>query len=139
MSLGTAHPFCRSLFIILGWVGFSLLAYKVTTTKIDNKIYDPFEILGIISVSVGCQTGITPPFDPCTIQYLTSHSSVELFGKGHQVSLQKALQNTVSFHLFILHVLLTIHSHPDKVKLTGNDTAESVATRFVEITKVYKA
>jgi preprotein translocase subunit Sec63 len=32
-----------------------------------------------------------------------------------------------------------LHSHPDKVKLTGNDTAESVATRFVEITKAYKA
>jgi hypothetical protein len=72
-------------------------------------------------------------------QYLTSHSSVELFGKGHQVSLQKALQNTVSFHLFISHGSLIIHSHPDKVRLTGNDTAESVAALFVEITKAYKA
>ena len=38
---------------------FSLLAYKVTTTKIDNKIYDPFEILGIKSVSLRCLTGIS--------------------------------------------------------------------------------
>jgi hypothetical protein len=34
----------------LGWVTFGLLAYKVATTKVDNKIYDPFEILGIKSV-----------------------------------------------------------------------------------------
>ena len=30
-------------------------------------------------------------------------------------------------------------SHPDKVKLAVNDTAESVAARFVEITKAYKS
>jgi hypothetical protein len=59
MPLATTNTLCRSLFIILGWVVFSLLAYKVTTTKIDNKIYDPFEILGIKSVSLGCQTGVS--------------------------------------------------------------------------------
>jgi hypothetical protein len=43
---------------------------------------------------------------------LTSHSSIEFFGKGHQVSLQKALQNIVSilpFHPSLI-VLLTIHT-----------------------------
>ena len=30
-------------------------------------------------------------------------------------------------------------SHPDKVKLTINETAETVANRFVEITKAYKS
>lgn len=75
---------------------------------------------------------------------LTCHSFIEYFGKGDQVPLQKALQNTVSI-LFIhssLILLLTadyLRSHPDKVKLTGNDTAESVASRFVELTKAYKA
>lgn len=44
----------------------------------------------------------------------------------------------VHFHPLLI-VLLTIHSHPDKVKLTGNDTAESAAALFVEITKAYKA
>ncbi|KAI0052643.1 DnaJ-domain-containing protein [Auriscalpium vulgare] len=29
--------------------------------------------------------------------------------------------------------------HPDKVKLTANDTAESVAAKFVDITKAYKS
>ena len=30
-------------------------------------------------------------------------------------------------------------SHPDKVKLTVNQTAEEVASKFVEITKAYKS
>jgi translocation protein SEC63 len=147
MPLATTDYPCRSLFIILGWVAFSLLAYKVSTTKIDNKIYDPFEILGIKSVSPKCLTSIRfwphTPFPPnlrCAIQYLTSRSSVEYPGKGHQVSLQKTFQNIVSFPFFDLHSLAHyLHSHPDKVKLTGNDTADSVAARFVEITKAYKA
>ena len=43
----------------MGWAVFSLLAYKVSTTKIDNKIYDPFEILGIKSVSLRQKIGIS--------------------------------------------------------------------------------
>ncbi|KZT33857.1 hypothetical protein SISSUDRAFT_1027300 [Sistotremastrum suecicum HHB10207 ss-3] len=34
---------------------------------------------------------------------------------------------------------LSIKFHPDKVKLSGNDTLDSVAERFVELTKAYKA
>lgn len=30
-------------------------------------------------------------------------------------------------------------SHPDKYKLVGNDTAETVANKFVELTKAYKS
>jgi translocation protein SEC63 len=41
----------KTLFIILGWVVFGLLSYKVANTTIENKIYNPFEILGIGSVS----------------------------------------------------------------------------------------
>ena len=73
MPLATTHPLCRSLFIILGWAVFGLLAYKVTTTKIDNKIYDPFEILGIKDVSLGYQTGIShwpqTPLDTISVLY----------------------------------------------------------------------
>lgn len=115
--LTTANLFCRSLSIILGWVAFSLLAYKVATTKIDNKIYDPFEILGIKSVSLGYQTSINHWLQTrhnfrLVLLILTSHSSIEFFGKGRQVSLQKALQNIVSIllpHLSLI-VLLTIHT-----------------------------
>jgi preprotein translocase subunit Sec63 len=32
-----------------------------------------------------------------------------------------------------------MNSHPDKVKLSINETMESVANRFVEITKAYKS
>jgi hypothetical protein len=103
MPLATTNPLCRSLFILLGWAAFGLLAYKVSTTKIDNKIYDPFEILGIKSVSLGCRSGTSHWLqDPLrhniyvVLFILTSHSSIEYFGKGHQVSLQEALQNTVS-------------------------------------------
>jgi hypothetical protein len=149
MPFAATDGLCRSLFIILGWVAFSLLAYKVSTTNIDNKIYDPFEILGIKSVSLrglticfwvpGCR-GLSTQYWCCTILYLTSHSSVEFFGKGDQVSLQKTLQNIVcSVSLFFVHGVLTTYSHPDKVKLTGNDTAESVSAHFVDITKAYKA
>ncbi|KAI0269408.1 Sec63 Brl domain-containing protein [Gloeopeniophorella convolvens] len=86
----------KSLFTILGWVAFGLLSYKVSTTNIESKIYDPFEILGI------------------------SLGSTEKEIKSHFKKLSKQF-------------------HPDKVKLTGNDTAESVALRFVDITKAYKS
>lgn len=43
---------------------------------------------------------------------------------------------SLHFSHYVAHYL---RSHPDKVKLTGNDTSESVAARFVEITKAYKA
>ncbi|KAI0301942.1 Sec63 Brl domain-containing protein [Multifurca ochricompacta] len=86
----------KVLFITLGWVAFGLLSYKAATTKIDNKIYDPFEILGI----------------------KTSSSEKDI--KSHFKKLSKTF-------------------HPDKVKLSGNDTAESVAAHFVDITKAYKA
>jgi preprotein translocase subunit Sec63 len=34
---------------------------------------------------------------------------------------------------------MSYYSHPDKVKIVGNMTAESVAAKFVEITKAYKS
>ncbi|KAH9037635.1 Sec63 Brl domain-containing protein [Lactarius pseudohatsudake] len=86
----------KSLFITFGWAVLGFLSYKAATTTVDNKIYDPFEILGI-------KSGIS-----------------EKDIKAHYKKLSKIF-------------------HPDKVKLIGNDTAESVATRFVDITKAYKS
>ncbi len=40
----------RSLFLAVGWSAFAYLAYKVTTAKIENKVYNPFEILEISTV-----------------------------------------------------------------------------------------
>ncbi|KAG8899569.1 secretory subunit [Tulasnella sp. 403] len=39
----------KSLLTIAGWAVFAFLVYKVATTEVENKIYDPFEILGIRS------------------------------------------------------------------------------------------
>ena len=64
-------------------------------------------------------------------------SSSEKDIKSHYKKLSKVLYVYISsFTHRIAHYL---HSHPDKVKLTANDTAESVAARFVELTKAYKA
>jgi hypothetical protein len=54
------------------------------------------------------------------------------------------LKNSPKYCMFLsrhlpCRIAHCLNSHPDKVKLTGNDTAESVAARFVEITKAYKA
>ena len=37
----------KSYLLVLGWSLFAYVAYKVANAKIDNKVYDPFEILGI--------------------------------------------------------------------------------------------
>lgn len=37
----------RTFFLIGGWAAFAFLTYKVSTTKVENIVYDPFEILGI--------------------------------------------------------------------------------------------
>lgn len=75
---------------------FAFLAYKVATTRSDNKIYDPFEILGI------------------------KHGMAEKEIQSHYKKLSRKF-------------------HPDKVKLTGNMTLESVNEYFVELTKAYKS
>jgi preprotein translocase subunit Sec63 len=40
----------RGGFVIGGWIAVALLSWKVLNTVTDNKVYDPFEILGISSV-----------------------------------------------------------------------------------------
>lgn len=37
----------RSMFLIIGWSVFAFLCYKVAGAKVEGKVYDPFEILGI--------------------------------------------------------------------------------------------
>jgi translocation protein SEC63 len=41
----------RSLFLIVGWSVFGFLAYKAAAMKTENKVYNPFEILEISTVS----------------------------------------------------------------------------------------
>jgi translocation protein SEC63 len=41
------------MFLIAGWSLFIYLSYKVAGAKIENKVYDPFEVLGLRAVSWG--------------------------------------------------------------------------------------
>jgi translocation protein SEC63 len=72
------------------------MGYRIATTKVENKVWDPYAVLGI-----------------------TTSASMQTI-KSHYKKLSRAL-------------------HPDKVKLVGNMTKEFVESRFVEVTKAYKA
>ncbi|KZT13196.1 uncharacterized protein LAESUDRAFT_669586 [Laetiporus sulphureus 93-53] len=39
----------KTVFLLLGWTVAGYLAYKAATTEVENKVYDPFEILGLRS------------------------------------------------------------------------------------------
>jgi translocation protein SEC63 len=124
----------RSLFITFGWLAFGLLSYKVATTKIVNKIYDPFEILGIGMVSHGLSgarvlLSRSQYYHGRVLRKRRSNLTIKSFLKYCELP-------SLWFFYCVVHYS---RSHPDKVKLTGNDTAESVAARFVDITKAYKA
>ena len=75
--------------------------------------------------------------------YLVSYTTF-IFRVLRKKTSNPILRSSPKYCMFLSHHLPRrlahyLHSHPDKVKLTGNDTAESVAARFVEITKAYKA
>jgi translocation protein SEC63 len=86
----------KSIFIIAGWILFAYISYKVAGAKIENKVYDPFEVLGL-------RAGV---------------SEKEI--KSHFKKLSRMY-------------------HPDKVKVSVNETIEAIANRFVDITKAYKS
>ncbi|KAJ3554071.1 hypothetical protein NM688_g3297 [Phlebia brevispora] len=86
----------RTIFLLIGWTLCGFLTYKAVTSKVENKVYNPFEILDIS----------------------TSATTKDI--KSHYKKLSRKF-------------------HPDKVKLTENQTMESVEAYFVEITKAYKA
>ncbi|KJA18200.1 hypothetical protein HYPSUDRAFT_45520 [Hypholoma sublateritium FD-334 SS-4] len=86
----------RTYFLLGGWSLFALVSYRASQLKVENKVYNPFEILGI----------------------KTSTPEKEI--KSHFKQLSKLY-------------------HPDKVKVTLNNTIEAIQERFVEITKAYKS
>ncbi|EED84394.1 predicted protein [Postia placenta Mad-698-R] len=95
-SLFTPKLRRKTIFVIVGWTAVAFLAYKVATTEVENKVYDPFEILGL-------RSGVD-------VKAIKSH-----------------------------YKKLSRKFHPDKVKLSINETIEAVEAKFVEITKAYKS
>lgn len=41
-----------TLIILVGWSVIGFLIYKVKQSAVENKIYDPFEILGISTARI---------------------------------------------------------------------------------------
>lgn len=41
----------RTIILLVGWSIAAFFAYKIATTENVNKVYDPFEILDISTVS----------------------------------------------------------------------------------------
>ncbi|KAJ7636042.1 Sec63 Brl domain-containing protein [Mycena polygramma] len=89
-------PGKKTSFVIVGWSLFAYLCWQVAGATMDNKVYNPFEILGINS----------------------DLSEKEI--KSHFKKLSKQY-------------------HPDKVKVSLNETIEMIQDRFVTITKAYKS
>ncbi|KAJ7460592.1 translocation protein sec63 [Mycena latifolia] len=89
-------PGRKMSFVIVGWSAFAYLCWKVAGAKMENQVYNPFEILGI-------EAGLT-----------------EKEIKSHYKKLSKLY-------------------HPDKVRVTVNETLEMIQDRFVGITKAYKS
>ncbi|KAF7309615.1 J domain-containing protein [Mycena indigotica] len=97
-------------FIVIGWSVFALACWKAASTKLDNKIYDPFEILGI-------RPGLTE-------KEIKSH-----FKKNEQAIVSRLFS--------CQHAICA--THPDKVRVTANQTIEMIQDRFVGLTKAYKS
>ena len=46
------HYYCSKFLIFLGWVVLIFLTYKVSQFDYEMANFDPFEILGVSSVSI---------------------------------------------------------------------------------------
>lgn len=66
----------RSLLIIVGWASVTFLSYKVAHAELENKVYNPFEILGISTVRL-------IPRTPCLLVPHTMQGATEKEIKSH--------------------------------------------------------
>lgn len=119
----------RTVALLVGWTLFGFVAYKVATTEVLNKVYDPFEILGLKSVRHFF-------FVPISVHVSSRESPLR---RSSRITRNCLVYCTLNLNLFLGPLLASSYSHPDKVKLTANLTMDAVEARFVEITKAYKA
>lgn len=53
------QPVSRAVILFVGWSFVAFLVHRARNVKTDNKVYDPYEILGISPVRARCN----PPRD----------------------------------------------------------------------------
>ena len=104
--------------------------YKVADVENENKLYNPFDILGISTVWPHSSVN----FLIYTI-VLQGISEKEI--KSHYKKLSKL--QCVLYYIHTCACQRVAYSHPDKVKTTVNQTIAEVEKRFIDITKAYKA
>lgn len=46
-SLLSPNISAKSFFLVFGWVALAFISYKASQAKLENKVYNPFDILGI--------------------------------------------------------------------------------------------
>jgi translocation protein SEC63 len=86
-SCGSAKlTLCSVALVVGGWVAVGLLSWKILNTKLDIKIYNPFEILGISSVRCFSPRLAAAPY-PSPIPQSTSEKDI----KSHYKKLSKKL------------------------------------------------
>lgn len=83
----TAHRWLRyrALVLLVGWSLVAFLVYRVRNVVSDNKVYDPYDILGIATVRPSCYVP----------SYVLTPSHAGRHRKRNQIALQKAVENLV--------------------------------------------
>jgi len=123
----------RAIFVVVGWAVLAFLVTRVSSTASGSKLYDPYEILDIKKVR--------GPFAKArrVNRFLILFPS-GYHGEGDQVTVQETFLEIVRpMYAERFETIDPPRSHPDKVRLAINQTAEEVAAKFVEITKAYKS
>lgn len=118
----------RTAVLLIGWSVVAFLVSRVRNAESDNKVYDPYEILGISAVRA---------VSPARRMALIRSPRVPRRRKSSPFS--RSFPKSSTYHRVCWARSDHVSSHPDKVKATVNDTVEQIANRFVEITKAYKS
>jgi len=87
----------RTYLLLAGWSFFAFVSYKVSQLKVENKVYNPFEILGIKTVR----------FRTCRVWVYLMPCYLEYGRQGHKSPLQKPLTDIVSEWKYLVLLFLS--------------------------------